>query len=165
MGLWSGAKSVVTKGLSIRIDKWMSLEHIEETFDRTRLIVKDLFKPKKARYSETFEQAMERLALTDEDLEQRKREFIRLTIAFIVIAILLLGYGAYWLFHGKAWITLIATFLSMYAFSQAFRFHFWLFQLRNKKLGCTFSEWFNSQIHATDNQSKAPPKPDSPGDD
>lgn len=164
MGLWSGAKSVVTKGLSIRVDKWMSLDHIEETFDRTKLVVQDLFKPQKSTRKESFEQAVDRLALTEEDIEQRKREFTKLTIAFIVIAILILGYGGVMLYKGKAWITLIAAFLSIYAFSQAFRFHFWLFQLKNKKLGCTFSEWMNSEVRMSPKSSSTPEDKDAPGD-
>ncbi len=150
MGLWSGAKSVVTKGLNIRVDKWMSLDHIEETFDRTKFILKDMLKPKKAQRHETFEQAMERLALDEEDVEQRKREFAKLTIAFMCIGLFILFYGAFMLYKGHAWITLITAFLSIYSFSQAFHFHFWLFQLKNKKLGCSFSEWFNSEIRSSD---------------
>ena len=153
MGLWNGAKSVVTRGLSIRVDKWMSLDYIQETFSRTRLILAGMMTPKKAERDETFEQAMDRLGLTEEDIEQRTREFTKLTLSFSIIGLLVLSYGAFMLFKGHPWITLITVFLSVYAFSQAFHFHFWLFQVKNRKLGCSVSEWFNSEIRARDNKA------------
>jgi len=36
--------------------------------------------------------------------------------------------------------------LTLYVLTQAFRYHFWLFQLRNRKLGCTLSEWWNARV-------------------
>lgn len=153
MGLFGGAKNFVTRGLGFRLDKWMSIEYIQETFDRTRMILSGIMTPKKSNKEETFEEALDRLGLSEEDLEQRRREFVRLTISFGVIGVIVLGYGFYMLIQGHPWITLITAFLSIYAFSQAFHFHFWLFQIKNRKLGCSVMEWFNSEIRPRDDSN------------
>ncbi len=148
-----GIRSFFTKGLNFRPDKWLSLDYVQDTFVRTRLILHDLVVPKKAKYKETFEQAMERLGLDEHDIEQRKIEFKRLYISFLVIGLAILSYGTYVLMYGQAWVTLLTAGLSLYAFSQAFRFHFWLFQLNNRKLGCTVREWFNNRIDSPKTES------------
>ena len=154
MGLWRGTK----RALDWRLDRWIGLEFIQDTFVRTKSVVQDVFVPKKAKHPETFQDAIERLNLSEEDLAARQKEFTTLIIAFILIGFGVLAYGAYMLFAGHAWITLICTFLGIYAFAQAFRFHFWLFQIKHRKLGCTFSEWFNSEIHSSKNKKSKRPK-------
>jgi intracellular multiplication protein IcmV len=156
MGLWRGTKSFFSKGLNVNVEKWLALDVAKDNYDSLKYIVKDAFVPKKARYHETFEESMERQGLTEEDIEQRKQEFTKLSLSFVVIGFLIVVYGLAMLFYGHYWQTIISLFIAMYAFSQAFRFHFWLFQLRNRKLGCTFKEWFNSEI-----QSGKPPKKNS----
>ncbi len=106
--------------------------------------MKDMFVPQQATIDETYEQALKRLGLTDTDIAQRHKEFTRLMVIYIGIAVLLFAYTFYliWMrsIHGA-----IAGFaISLVAVVQAFRYNFWLFQLRERKLGCTFKEWLNS---------------------
>lgn len=153
MGLKNTTKSFFTKGLHFRIDKWMSIDTIQDTTYRLKQIVVDLAVPKKATRSETFDEAMDRLGLNEDDLAQRKKEWTQLYISFLIIGLTIIGYGAFMLFKGHPWVTLISAFLCMYAFGQAFRFHFWLFQLKNRRLGCSVKEWWNSQIHLKEDDS------------
>ena len=140
-------KKVANRLVDIRVDKWMSLSYISETTNRFKGLLTEIVVPKKATYSETFEEAMLRLELTEADIMQRKKEFTRLCYFFVVLAIGVLGYALYLAFTGTMIAALIAFCLSFYAFTQAFRFHFWLFQLKHRKLGCTFKEWLNSTVH------------------
>jgi len=139
-------KKVAGRLVDVRVDKWMSLSYLSETTNRFKGLLTDIVIPKKATYSETFEEAMLRLELTEADIEQRKKEFMRLWYFFVVLALAVLGYALYLAFAGTMIAALIAFCLSFYAFTQAFRFHFWLFQLKNRKLGCTFKEWLNSKV-------------------
>lgn len=139
-------KKVAGKVVDTRVDRWMSWGYIKETTDRFKILFLDIVIPKKASTSETFEEAMQRLELTEADLVQRKKEFIRLFYFFILLAIGILAYALYMAFLGNLVTALIAFCLSVYALSQAFRFHFWLFQLKHRKLGCTIKEWMNSSI-------------------
>lgn len=155
MGFFSTTKKVAGRIIDIRVDRWISLDYIKETSDRYKILLLDAVVPKKATYSETFEEAMIRLQLTEEDITQRKKEFTQLLYSFIAISVAIILYALYMAIAGKMVASLIAFCLSLYTLSQAFRFHFWLFQLKNRKLGCTLKEWINSQID-TKNKPRPP---------
>lgn len=140
-------KKVSSRLVDVRVDKWMSWDYLGETADRFKVLFLDIVIPKKADTAETFEEAMQRLELTEEDLTERKKEFTRLLYFFLGLAIAIVGYALYLAFIGKMVTSLIAFCLAFYALTQAFRFHFWLFQLRNRKLGCTIKEWMNSSVY------------------
>lgn len=150
MGLWKSTKNITSKIFDIRVDKWMSLSYLKEVTGRTGYLVKNLVTPKKATRKETFEQALERLNITEADLVQRQKEFTRLLYLFLTLASLIIGYAIYMIIKGYAIVSLIAFCISLYTLSQAFHFHFWLFQMKNRKLGCTLKEWFHSKINVTE---------------
>lgn len=139
-------KKVGGRLVDVRVDKWMSWDYLGDTANRFKVLLLDIVIPKKATYSETFEEAMQRLGLTEDDVEQRKKEFVRLIAFFIVLALAIVSYALYLAFQGSLAPSLIAFCLALYSLSQAFRFHFWLFQLRHRKLGCTIKEWMNAKI-------------------
>lgn len=148
MGIFKSSKE---KGfrpriVDLRVDRWLSVDYLKETTSHFKAILNDIVVPKRARYSETFDEAVHRLHLTDSELAQRKLEFSRLFYFFIILSLFVIGYGLYFAFHGHFISAIISFCLSIYSFTQAFRFHFWLFQLKNRKLGCTLREWFNSSI-------------------
>jgi intracellular multiplication protein IcmV len=140
------SKQVAGRLVDVRVDRWMSWDYISETTERLKNNLTDIVIPKKATYSETFDEAMLRMDLTEEDLAQRKKEFTRLLYYFLGIAFVIIAYALFMAFKGSMITSLIAFCLSMYALTQAFRFHFWLFQLKNRKLGCTIKEWINSAV-------------------
>jgi len=139
-------KKVAGRIVDVRVDKWMSWDYLSETADRFKVLLVDITVPKKATYSETFEEAMQRLELTEEDLIQRKKEFTRLIYFFLALAGLIVLYALYLAFMRSLAPSLIAFCLSLYCLTQAFRFHFWRFQLTHRKLGCTLKEWMNSKV-------------------
>ncbi len=140
-------KKVSSRLVDVRVDRWMSWDYLGETAERFKILFLDIVIPKKANTVETFEEAMQRLDLTENDLIERQKEFTRLCYFFIFIAMTIIVYALYMAFHGSMTTSLISFCLALYALTQAFRFHFWLFQLRNRKLGCTIKEWMNSEIH------------------
>lgn len=149
MGLWKSTKNVASKIFDVRIDRWMSLSYLKTVSSQTGSILTKLVVPKKATRVETFEQALERLNLTEADLEQRKKEFTQFVWLFLGIAFIIIAYAIYMIFKGYPIVGLISFCISLYALSQAFHFHFWLFQMKHRKLGCTLQEWFHSKIDNT----------------
>lgn len=93
--------------------------------------------------SETFEEALERLQLSEEDIERRKAQFQRLASIYLILGALIFLYMIYLLFK-KAFFPVLgcAGILLMIA-SLYFRYSFWLFQMRERRLGCTLREWFS----------------------
>lgn len=149
MGMFKSSKKVASRVVDVRVDKWVSLEYLGETADNFKVILLDSIIPKKATYSETFEEAMQRLELTEADLLLRQKEFTQLFYFFLTLSVLIIGYALYLSFTSSMVTTLIAFCLSIYTLAQAFRFHFWLFQLKNRKLGCTVKEWMNAAVSST----------------
>lgn len=148
-------KKVSGRLVDVRVDKWMSWDYLGETADRFKVLFLDIVIPKKASTAETFEEAMQRLELTEEDISARKKEFLRLFYFFIILAMTIVAYALYLAFAGTLVASLIAFCLALYSLTQAFRFHFWLFQLRNRKLGCTLKEWMNSKVYEVPSQGLA----------
>lgn len=162
MGIWKTTKKVSTRLVDVRVDKWMSWDYIQETSSRYKYLLKDIVIPKKATRKETFEQACERLNLTEDDLTLRKTEFTRLFYFFLLAAIGIIIYSLWMAIKVQIGSSLIGFCLALYALSQAFRYHFWLFQVKNRKLGCTVKEWLNGKISAEPLQ--ADPKKTTPPD-
>lgn len=139
-------RSLRSRLFDTRVDKWMSWDYISETTGRIKDTVSDLATPQKAKYNETFEEAMIRLNLTESDIAQRKTEFTRLFYLFIFIGLAIIGYAIYLAYLGHFGGCLISFCLAGFCFANAFKWHFWLFQLRHRKLGCTVKEWLDGKV-------------------
>jgi intracellular multiplication protein IcmV len=105
-------------------------------------ILKNAFTPAKPTRSETFEQAMQRLKLTEADVQESKESYFSYAIGFVILACVSLAASFYYLIqHGTFAGFLLGIATTGLFLAQAFRFHFWYFQIKHKKLGCTFDEW------------------------
>lgn len=106
---------------------------------------KPLFKTPNEVEEETFENAMKRLGLTEADVKQGGETYHYYALFFLLLGFLTLFYSFYLLFRYftiAGWIIGLAT-TSLF-FVQAFKFDFWSYQMRNRKLGVTFNEWARS---------------------
>lgn len=146
-GFFRGSGKVMGRIVDVRVDKWIGYDYLKGTFNKTLQITKDTFQAETPSRQETFEEAIERLGLKPEDLINRKKEFTRLLVFHLFLTSLVIGYAIYMAFQGAIIATIISFCLSVWSTSQCFRYHFWLFQIRNRKLGCTLMEWFNSEIN------------------
>ncbi|HVY53022.1 MAG TPA: type IVB secretion system protein IcmV [Gammaproteobacteria bacterium] len=103
---------------------------------------------------ETFEEAMRRLNVNEADLVAISKSYFNYAILFVTLTAIDLTYGIYLLFHHRAFLGLVlALAVSALLLAQAFKYHFWYFQIKNRKLGCTVEEW---------RQGKVNPNPDQP---
>ncbi|WP_131783151.1 type IVB secretion system protein IcmV [Legionella gresilensis] len=110
-------------------------------------VLRFLFVPQKNKTSSNeasanFEAAMAAMNLTEANLEARKRGLYRLSILMCVIAFGFLCYAIYHMFLGGIIAALISLVLMLVTLALAFRYHFWYYQIKERKLGCTFKEWY-----------------------
>jgi intracellular multiplication protein IcmV len=113
-------------------------------------LAKGLFAVPEAHRAETFQQAVARFQLTTDDIKKIQQRYYLFFLIFSVLAIIMLFYGFYLLFyqhHFLGWMLSIAV-TGLFA-AQAFRYHFWRFQIKHRKLGCTLQEWWQGKL-ATD---------------
>lgn len=106
----------------------------------------------KVNETESFEDAQSKLGLTDAQLLSRQKSLFRLTMMMLSIAAIVFIYSAYHLFKARYSSALLSLAVSLIAVSLAFRYHFWYFQIKQRKLGCSLIEWFKQGVmNAKDN--------------
>lgn len=130
---------------------WRSLriKSIQENVTEAKSFFRFLFVVQPKTHEETFEQALERLKLTQEDIDHRERELSVLVKLFLIIAVCVLVYIIYSLFQKSLIASLGGFGILLIVIAQLFRYHFWLFQIRKKQLGCSFKAWINNLIQPT----------------
>lgn len=125
---------------------------VNELSAYTRIIgatLKTTFTPAKPQRTETFEQALKRLNITDADLQHTAKNYRLYALIFAALGVAALLVGFYYLFHYgtfAGWI--LAMMMAMLFAVHAFRFDFWCFQIKHRMLGCTFDEWWNGKPDA-----------------
>ena len=123
---------------------WLGGE-IDEVKNSTRTIansVKRLFVRDVPERSETFEEAMTRLGLSEEDVRHTIRNYSIYAMIFLLLGIALFAYAFYLLFaHFTITGWLIALAATGFCLVQFFRYDFWVFQMKQRRLGITFNEW------------------------
>lgn len=92
---------------------------------------------------ETFDEAVQRLNLSEENIVAKTKSFFITAIVFVIIAVALFIYALDLLFSGHILATIIDLILVVLALSLALRDHFWHTQMKQRRLGLTLREWFN----------------------
>ena len=144
MGFFQRAKKTVKP--FINITRWLDMETLLQNGRGIAELARKLFIPAKATYREDFEQAVQRLDLSENDIQQRIKQFSLYARVFFSCTLLLLGYIIYLMAVG-AFMAFFASFgLMMVTLGQAFRYHFWAYQMKQRRLGCRFSDWFKHSL-------------------
>ncbi len=144
MGFWKTTRKIVGHVIDIRVDRWVDFEYHKKTLRYLRDEWKRLFSHQKPTRSEEFDEAVQRLSLTPDDLATQTQRFRYLAWLFIVLSLALLAYACVIGSNGNWTGTIISVSIAFYALTLAFRFHFWYFQMSQRKLGCTVQEWMRS---------------------
>lgn len=127
--------------------QWIGLDSIKQ-YGR---FIRDIFttitsEPRTSDFHETYEQAIERYGLTPTQLAKRQSHFFMASMLYLAFAILMFFYGLHhfrldMILSGISIMCLVVMLLSF-----AFREHFWYTQMRHKKLGINFKQWFNALL-------------------
>ncbi len=126
---------------------WLGLNELTAYTNVISSTLKTTFTSDKALRTETFEQALLRLHINDADLQHSAKRFKWYAILFLMFSLATFLVGFYYLFEYhtfSGWV--LAMVVSMLFGAHAFRFDFWHFQIKHRKLGCTVSEWWSGQV-------------------
>lgn len=106
-------------------------------------LIKQIFvKPTPPENVETFEESMQRQNLTEEDIQEAGKTYFSYAILFLILGMISFIFGFYLLIlHHTFYGWILSLSVTGLFLVQAFRFHFWYFQIKFRKLGCTFAEW------------------------
>ncbi|MBA3661637.1 MAG: hypothetical protein H0W64_07915 [Gammaproteobacteria bacterium] len=108
--------------------------------------VNGLFKIPEAKRTETFEQAVTRMGLSEETLQRRQTDYYNFALILFILGVIVILFSLYLLFfHFSLSGFIIGIPAAGLFLAQAFKYHFWSFQIKHRKLGCTFAEWRRGQ--------------------
>lgn len=144
MSFFGGIKKIIKP--AIDVPKWIDYQQLVKNNRSVFAFIKKFFVPEQATTQESFEEALLRLNLTPADLVQRSKEFTRLMWIWIFLLLVSISYSIY-LFHIHAFRGFYPCLgISIIILTQIFRYHFWLFQIKQRHLGCSFRDWLNGQF-------------------
>lgn len=126
----------------VNFPKWMGLKRIKEDASFIKTVAKQMVTPQKATRTETFDEALKRLDLSEAQLVERYQALRRIFFIYVLIALPILAYALYLYSEGSWHGQLLITVVLLMVVAQAFRYNFWMFQLRQRRLGCSFREWY-----------------------
>lgn len=144
MKIVNGIKTVVKP--FVDIPSWIGYKQLADSFKNIAGVCKEFFIPEKPEKPEAFSEAMNRLNLTEEQIQQRAKDFKRLTIIFAIFTVIVFAYAVYLLCVGSLRGFMGALGVTAIVAAYTFRYHFWLFQVQQRKLGCTLRDWWDSGI-------------------
>ncbi len=147
-----GALAVGGRIFNVRADKWLSYDYLKGTFKQTSAIVRETFipPPRGPKVTERFEDAIQRMQLSEADIRERYQSYLRLCIFYAVVFLGILSYTVYMACQAHFVAMLMSLCLSLWIASFCFRYHYWSFQIKHRKLGCTLKEWFDSEVTHTE---------------
>lgn len=122
--------------------KWSDWDRTQASMQFLERSFKRFFVPQSQVANETFEEACTRLHLSEVDIEKKKGSLWRMTILMLTVGALLLCYGIYQLIFGSYLGLCLSLLVVVISIVMAFRYHFWYFQMKEHKLGCSFNEWY-----------------------
>lgn len=126
----------------INIRAWFDIERVKAGTVYLLDGMKKLFIPQSRTSGESFEAAIAKLQLTEADLEIKKTALRRLSLLMVIVAGLIFIYACYNFIVGHFVAGGLSIIVMLIALVLGFRYHFWYFQIRQRKLGCTFYEWY-----------------------
>lgn len=144
MGFFRGLGKMI-KPL-VNVPKWIGAKQITADAHYIYDIIKRLITPQQAKRTESFKQAIQRLGLTEETIRQRYKEFQRLSLIFGITFLILFSYALYLIFSPDpeiSWRAItLSVIVSLIALINFLRFHYWMYQVKKRKLGCGMKEYF-----------------------
>lgn len=101
---------------------------------------------KNKKNTESFDRAAAKFDLDEKALEAKAEGLKRLSYSLVGMAVFLVLYTFYQLFFGSFRGAIIAFIEVGIALVLAFRYHFWHYQIKQRKLGCSVKEWYKNSF-------------------
>lgn len=132
----------VSRKTFINPSSWLDYDSLKLQNKTIWTILKNVFTTPLPAREETFEAAMERLGLTDDDILQAVKRYQMYMFFFLFLSFLSLVYTFYLFIHQGSFAGgLLGIATSALFFTQVFKYHFWVFQMKRRQLGASFADW------------------------
>lgn len=127
----------------VNVTRWVGWDQVAAEGKNIVNMAKDLIKVKAPEtHAETFEQAVIRLNLTEDDIQKRRKSLLMGASVYLLFAFALLIYAFYLFIWSENFLAgLLALIVAGLALAFTYREHFWYFQMTVRRLGCSFKDW------------------------
>ena len=137
-------RKIFSKVLNVRF--WLDWERIKSFGQYLKGNIEALVTPAASGKTEDFKVAVQHFHISEDALLDKQRALFRLSLLMLFLAVLIFSYTIYQLIYGTYRATVVSFVVMGLALVLAFRYHFWYFQIRQRKLGCTFREWYRALL-------------------
>lgn len=135
-------KNSVKKGFNVK--RWLAFDEVKSNTVSVKKLAQDVFSnpADKPAQPETFEQAVKRFNLSEQDIQKRMQMLFYTALGCVVGMVLALLYAIYLFSSGMVLAGFMSTLLGLSMGVYGFREHFNYFQMKQRRLGCRIGEWF-----------------------
>jgi intracellular multiplication protein IcmV len=125
---------------------WTDYDRVKENSSYIYEGVKKFTEVQQADKKETFEEALKRLNISEHDLDLKQKALFRLSILMLCIGLAVFFYALFKLWYEQWFALFLCSIVIALSLSLSFRYHFWHFQIKHRKLGCTFEDWYRKTL-------------------
>ncbi len=126
----------------INVRSWIDYDRTRDSLKYLRDGFKKLFVPQIHAPEKDFEDVVKEKKLTEEDLQKQQKALKLNSLLMLLFAGAVFVYFLYNLIHLYIMASLLSLVVTGLGLVLAFRYHFWAFQIQQRKLGCTIGEWY-----------------------
>lgn len=132
------------------VSRWIGWPDIKKNASNIHVLYKVFFATKPVSlYRETFEEAVDRMGLSEEDIQHIASQYYNKSLFYLGILTAGLLYHIYLIWH-KYWAAaIVMCSIDFMLFSFWFREHFWYTQIKIRRLGLSFKEWLQLCLQRT----------------
>ena len=144
MGIGNFFRRIVKNNTNVR--GWMDWQSIRQNAKVVTSLVTDTADAEKSKKqtAKSFEDAVRQYGLTENDIQVRMTGYRRIALFCALLGTIGFGWAIYLLFKGLFLSSLVSLSLGFLMFTYGFREHFHYFQMKKRRLDCTFKEWLHS---------------------
>ena len=127
---------------------WLDYDALKRQNQLLFGIIKQILTPERPTRIETFAEAIERLQLTEGDIQAGQRRYRRYALFFALLGLTVFYYAFYLIFRYQSFAGFtLSIAASALFFVYAFKFDFWSLQMRRRELGLKFADWKSSYLN------------------
>jgi intracellular multiplication protein IcmV len=142
-----GFKKTIKRGVTstFNVKRWLASDQIKQSGKTVKNLYNDLYgKKTKGKVFKSFEECVRHYGLTEDDIKKREKSCLLMSVTLAILAVPCFAYAIY-LFATSFFLSgVVALSLSALLLAYAFRENFNYFQIKQRRLGCTWQEWFNA---------------------
>ncbi len=144
-----GIKKAIKKGFfsGYSVKRWVGFDQIKDSGQSIGEMATNLIDKQKTKATpnkETFEECVKRFGLSESDLKKKMKSLYRIALFCLAASLACFVYAIYLFLIGFILSGFVSLMLSFLLAAYAYREHLNYFQIKQRRLGCTFREWFNS---------------------